>query len=39
MRAQFLDKGWYLLWWALAFVAARIWLVNPIIAAIRELKK
>jgi len=35
-RAFWLERGWYLAWWALAFLAARLWLVQPIIRAQRE---
>lgn len=33
------PEGWYQLWWAGAFIAARLFLVQPIIRAIRESKR
>lgn len=31
MRAFWLDKIWYLAFWVGVFLAARFWLVNPIV--------
>lgn len=36
MRQFWTDKGWYLAFWALAFVAARLWLVGPILEALKK---
>lgn len=36
MRAFLMDKAWYLAWWAAAFIAARLWLVNPLIRSNQE---
>lgn len=38
MKAQWLDKAWYLAFWILVFVAARLWLINPILDELRRLK-
>ena len=37
MKIWLLDKGWYLIWWLGIFLAARIWLVNPVVKAIEKL--
>lgn len=37
-RAFWLERGWYIAMWLAIFIAARLWLVNPIIRAIERLK-
>jgi hypothetical protein len=38
-KAQAWDKGWYLIWWTVILLIARVFLVNPIIEAILSLNK
>lgn len=37
--AQAWDKGWYVVFWVGMLVAARLWLVPPIVQAIESLKR
>ncbi len=38
MRAFWLDKCWYLAFWVGMLIAARLWLVNPILRALERIK-
>lgn len=39
MKVWLLDKAWYIAFWVLVFVAARLWLVNPVVKALEKLHR
>ncbi len=38
MRVWLMDKAWYLAFWVGMLIAARLWLVNPILRALERIK-
>ncbi len=37
MREVWLSRGWYIAMWISIFIAARLWLVNPILQRLDRL--